>query len=384
MKSRSAIRLAVTLALGALLFSCTAQGGSIYAIIETAKKTYVSTLDTTLTVLDLVNTGSTTLPYFVAAGAVYNGTPPNLNNVIGWPNYGANPIPVSPPVSGALCTALVFYNTTLYGAFFTSNGSTMGLYQSPPTNPSFSTPVADSHVAGKQITLLQVANGNLCAVVATPSSGTSGFTYELDYSTNGISFSLATGLTGLTTPITGVGFQGGTYYVTTGSALYSGGALGTLSAGTISGPDFSLANGEVLNGVTVDNGYVFIPSSNGAVYYYNGSAWNKASTSDSINSRSIIFLTVSTNIDTSAPPGTGVIYIAGADGAGFYYLNLSNNSLARFSDVTVTGLYAGAVRRVLVDPVQNNTVFLGTAGTGLWRANFDPSTGAVISTWIQE
>ncbi|HYW82076.1 MAG TPA: hypothetical protein VFB30_02400, partial [Spirochaetia bacterium] len=70
MKTRSAIRLIVMLALGALFFSCTAQGGSIYAIIETAQKTYVSTLDQTLTVIDIVNMGGT-YPYLVAAGAVY-------------------------------------------------------------------------------------------------------------------------------------------------------------------------------------------------------------------------------------------------------------------------------------------------------------------------
>jgi len=373
------------LALGALFFSCTAQGGSIYAIIETAQKTYVSTLDQTLTVIDLVNLGSATypLPYFVAAGAIYNGTPPNANNVIGWPNYGANPIRVSPPVSGALCTALTYFApaTALYGAFFTSNGSTMGLYKSPPTSPNFSTAVADSHVAGKQITLLQVANNNLFAVVATPSTGTSGFTYELDSSTDGITFT-PTSLTGLTTPITGVGYLGTTYYVTAGSNLYTGTGLAPIALSATGIAGWTLASGEVLNGVTVDNGYVFIPSSNGAVYFSNnGSTWIRVGTSDQINSRSIIFLTVSTHIDTSTPGNT---FIVGADGAGFYFLNLAAGTLSRFSDVTVTGLYAGSVRRVLVDPIQNNLVFLGTAGTGLWRTNFDPATGMTPGTWIQE
>ncbi len=79
-----------------------------------------------------------------------------------------------------------------------------------------------------------------------------------------------------------------------------------------------------------------------------------------------------------------MIYLVGADGLGFYTLNVTNNILTKFSDVTVTGLYAGAVRRMLVDQTQNNTVFMGTAGTGLWRATFDPATGAVNSTWIHE
>ncbi|HYW83116.1 MAG TPA: hypothetical protein VFB30_07670, partial [Spirochaetia bacterium] len=147
------------------------------------------------------------------------------------------------------------------------------------------------------------------------------------------------------------------------------------------------ASGEILNSITVDpsvgpTGYIFIPSSNGAVYFSNnGSTWIRVGTSDQINSRSIIFLTVSTHIDTST---LGNTFIVGADGAGFYFLNLAAGTLSRFSDVTVTGLYAGSVRRVLVDPIQNNLVFLGTAGTGLWRTNFDPATGMTPGTWIQE
>jgi hypothetical protein len=47
----------------------------------------------------------------------------------------------------------------------------------------------------------------------------------------------------------------------------------------------------------------------------------------------------------------------------------------------VTGLYAGAVRKILVN---GSTVLMGTAGTGLWRATFDPALGEVNSTWIHE
>jgi hypothetical protein len=384
MKPRFALLLIATLALIGALSACTANGGAIYATIETEKKIDVSTLDQTITVLDLLNVGSGQFPYLVAAGAVFKGTVPDLNNVIGWPNVGGSPIAVTPPVRGALCLAMTSFNSGIYGGFFTSDGSTMGLYKSVGS-PGFSFAVADgatavAAMAGKQITHLQVANGNLFAVVATPGTGTSGFTYELDSSGDGSSFN-ATNLTGLTTQITGVGYIPGnlTYYVTAGSVLYSGTALNSLSSTSLG---FTLANGEELRGVTVDNGHLFIPSSNAAVYYTtDGVTWTKATTTDEVNGRSVGFLTVSTHVDTA---GSGVIYLVGADGLGFYTLNITNNTLTKFSDVTVTGLYAGAVRRMLVDPTQNNTVFMGTAGTGLWRATFDPATGAVNSTWIHE
>jgi hypothetical protein len=139
-------------------------------------------------------------------------------------------------------------------------------------------------------------------------------------------------------------------------------------------------SGDELRGVTADANYILIPSNNGAVYYStNGTAWSKATTGDQVAGRSVGFLTVSAQVGSVGP-----VYLVGADGAGFYTLNVGNNTLSRFSDVTVTGLYAGAVRRMLVDPAHSNTVFMGTAGTGLWRANFDPAAGAVNSSWIHE
>jgi hypothetical protein len=117
------------------------------------------------------------------------------------------------------------------------------------------------------------------------------------------------------------------------------------------------------------------------VYYStNGTAWSKASTTEQVAGNTVGFLTVSTRVGTSGP-----VFLVGADGGGFYTLNAVSGTLSRFSDVTVTGLYAGAVRRILVDLTNNpNTVFFGTAGTGLWRATFDPAGGTVVSGWIHE
>lgn len=392
MKPRSAFLLIITLALIGALSACTADGGSIYATIETEQKINVSTLSQTITVLDLVNTFSAPFRYLVAAGAVYKGRVPNTDNEIGWPKVGADPIAVSPPAEGALCLALTYFDngvpaqTGVYGAFFTSDGSTMGLYKSVGAlSYSFAvadgaTAIADPLVAGKQICLLQVANNTLFAVVATP-AGTSGFTFELDYSTDGSNF-FATNLKNLTNPITGVGFFGGNYYVTSGPKLYSdsGAGLNSLTGSSTIG-SFPISSGDELRGVTVDDtaNYILIPSGNGAVYYYDGvTSWARARTGDNLNGRQVGFLTVSTR---AGNVGLGKdIFLVGADGAGYYTLNTGNGNLSRFSDVTVTGLYAGAVRRILVD---GSTVFMGAAGTGLWRATFDPA-GEVNSTWIHE
>lgn len=390
MKARSSLLPITALILIIAFSACTASGGSIYATIETEKKINVSTLDQTITVFDLLNIGSGPLPYFVAAGAVYIGSVADGSNSIGWPDVGKTPTAISPPSSGALCLALTYFPSgtppnRLYGGFFTSDTSVAGLYQSASSAQNYSfasseaAPIADPLVAGKQITFLAADATNLFAVTATLASGTTGFTYALNFSADGVNFTAGTALTDPKRRITGVGFLGSTYYMTSGSTLYSGPApdslVGTSTIGT-----FTIDSGDELRGVTVDSGYIVIPSRNGAVYYsQDGSAWSKASTSDQVIGSVVGFLTVSTRVGTSGP-----VFLVGADGAGFYTLNVANNTLSKFSDVTVTGLYAGAVRRILVDPAHSNTVFMGTAGTGLWRANFDPATGSVNSSWIHE
>jgi hypothetical protein len=372
------------LALIAALSACTANGGSIYATIESEKKINVSTLNQLLTIIDLVNVPTAPLPYFVAAGAVYNGTVADANNSIGWPTVGADPVAVAPPGPTSLCTALTYFPVTssLYGGFFTSSGSGMGVYSSSAASPGFLTALTDPLVSGQQITLLQTANVSLFAVVATPAGGTSGFNYSLAYSGNGTTFLPGTPLTDPKKKITGVAYFAGntTYYMTSGSTLYSGPAPNSLVGSTSIGT-FPIDGGDELRGVTVDNGYILIPSKNGAVYYSNdGTNWSRASTGDQVSGSVVGFLTVSTRVGT-----TGPVFLVGADGAGFYTLNVGSGTLSKFSDVTVTGLYAGAVRRILVDLTNNpNTVFFGAAGTGLWRANFDPATGFVNSSWIHE
>ena len=380
MRIRFVVPLVALCVLVAALFSCTAEGGSIYKTIENEQKVSVSTLEQTLTIFDILKTGDIQFPYMVAAGAVYKGTVPDSNNVIGWPIQSKDPIAVSPPVGGALCLAMVNYAGAIYGGFFV-DGPGMGLYKST-SGPNFSfrpsdgaTYYADPLVAGKQITLLQVAGGQLFMVTAAIASGTSGFTYDL-LVFDGTNFS-PTGLAGLTDKITGVGLSAGTYYVTAGPFLYTGGSLATLTGSRVMGP-FTVDTSVELRGVTVDSGYILIPASSGDVYYNNGVSWAKTGTSDTVNGRQVGFLTVSARVGAAGP---GDVFLIGADGAGYYTLTTLDNTVTKFSDVTVTGLYAGAVRKILVD---GSTVFMGTDGTGLWRAIFDPALGQVNSAWVHE
>jgi hypothetical protein len=429
MRTRIAVIFTAALTLTGVLLSCNGTG-AIYSTIEAEKKTPVSTLNQNITVLDLVNTGATglgALPYFVAAGAIYNGTPVDATTgAIGWPNLGQSPVAIPGPSASATCHALVLApnfptDNSLYGGFFTDDGSIMGLYKSVPNGSTYTfqggtqvTGGGTVSLTGKQIILLQVVNSLLFVVAGTANA--TNYTYELDYyDPAGPSWTQVPGMTGLTAPVTGVAHSslgGSTYFVTvqasstTATHLFAGPLAAlvdvTASLNTATNPNPNPTTDD-LKGVTVDSlndSYVMIPARLGTVYYSTdkGSTWNHVTTGDQVsngNTGVIGFLTVSQEVGS-----TGPVYLVGSDGNGFYFLTMSltpaNVSLVRFSDVTQTGLYQGAVRRIMVDAANNNLVFLGNASTGpgyyagvsegLWRNYFDPVTGQVKSgsTWVHE
>jgi len=420
MRTRIAIFAAAALAMTGILLTCTPAGGSIYMTIENEKQTPASGLNQFLTVLDIVNIpGSVPLPYFVAAGAVFNGKQlDQATNQIGWPVENQAPVPVAPPASGALCQSLALspnyaVDHSLLGGFFSSDGSIMGLYSTTTTGSGTSgtwnqvTGGGAVSLSGKQIVLMQVANGNLFVVAA--SAGASNYTYELDYSADptSASWSQVSGMTGLAAPVTGVAFSGSSYFITVAwtsgstASLKTTPDLVTLTDATAS---MGMLGADDLRGVTADPSpgtNVLIPSKLGTVYYStnSGAGWNHYTTGDQAtngNTGVVGFLTVSQQVGSSGP-----VYLVGSDGNSFYYLNLGGtgtfaSGLSRFSDVTQTGLYAGAVRRILVDygSGRGNLVFFGMASSGpsyvagpsegLWRSSFDPTTGALSGTWVHD
>jgi hypothetical protein len=403
MRTRIAIVAAAALAMTGALLTCTANGGSIYATIEKETKIPVSTLNQTITVQDIVQVGppANPLPYFVAAGAIYNGSVPDGSNNVGWPVVGQAPVAIHAPLDNSLNPAISqamvaspFGDNTLYASFFSSDGSVMGVYWSnTATNPySFrpsdgaiqrSGPALGGPLMGKEVVLLAATPANaapvlpplLFAVAATVSA--SGTSFELDYSQDGITWTAVPAMVGLPSAITGVTLFNNAYYATAGGTLYTGANAAALAVAAQQPP---VLGSELLRGATSDANFLIVPGKQGAVYVMNtSSAWTSYTTSDQVNSLVVGFLTVSQAIASN-------LYLVGSDGNGFYYLNVGAagtfvNGLTRFSDVTVTGLYAGAIRRVLIDPAQANLVFLGAAGTGLWRSSF--ATGQA-GTWIHE
>ena len=368
-----------------LLASCTPNGGAIYYTIENEQKVATSTLPKEITVADLVAVvpGPGAATYMVASGAIWKGLLAAAGEVVDW--GGTPPVPVTPPVNPggqALCNALVVFkgtmpNPRLFGGFFTT-GATLGLSMSddaPGLSWTSGTAgqVSDLNVKGKQVTLLQVANNNLFATVATLSG--SSYVYEMYFSADGTTwmpFLTGRPSTDERLPISGVAWDLTNYWVVSGTKVYSG-ASAPLSTTPLSLGAYTIDAADDFPGIFANGANVFIPSKLGSVYLFNGTTWTKISAAQ-VSSATVGFLAV------GGPVDGGDKYLAGSAGFGYYTLSVSGASLSRFSDNTIA-LYSAAVRRIMVD---GTTVFLGTSGAGLWRSTFTASGAPNASGWIHE
>jgi hypothetical protein len=383
MKARFFLFLAAAAAAIVVLASCTANGGSIYATIEVAKKTVTSSLAKTLTIQDMAAQAPGG-PYFIAAGAIYKGTynpgaPSTTGDVILWNTDGsANLIPTPPPVPGQICSSLVFRSGRLWGAFFNPANQSFGLYQSD-ASLSFAASTADPYFAGKQIMLLQVTSDGVLFAVAGAVTGNP-YQFELHYFDGANWHQLLSGLTPMINGVARVVVATLTqYWAVSGTTIYAFNA----AFAQIAPPSVDLSAASQLNGIFVDttNANVFLPSKSGGVYYSwnSGSGWIRFPP-DTISSNTVGYLCVAGPVD----PPTNDKYVVGADGGGYSTISIGGQTMTRFNDATIL-LYSAAVRRILVDSVPIVSVFMGTAGGGLWRATFnngvvDPSTVG----WIHE
>ena len=193
MKALSRLLIA---AIGAAAFaSCTQNGSLIYLNIQKVTKTNTSSsIPLDITVSEIVGIGAGgTAPYYVAAGEIYDGTVPSPGST----NWNAIGVPQANG-KDMLCNALTWDGTNLWGGFFSSDGSTFGLYSMIPSVGTW-TQVTSGPTVGKQITYLNAIGSVLFVVAATDSSGT--FTYELDAWKE--QYGPPNLLSGLSKPITG-------------------------------------------------------------------------------------------------------------------------------------------------------------------------------------
>ncbi len=369
MNPRPIFRVIPAVILAALLVSCTPNGGLIFYILENETEQPQSNLGNLLSIFDVAKIGN---DFYAAAGSIFKGVGDGTGNVQ-W-------VPVdkkSPPQSGALCNALVAFTvatvTNLYGGFFTP-GSNLGLYKATGTDFSTSTLVSIPGADPKaQVTKLIVANGQLLIIMATPISGAGPseqpFYYTLYYSTDGTTYNPLLGGSSWKTPINDATYDGANYYAVSGSQVYRG-AASPLSS-------MNINTGDVLQGVFLNSGVVYVSSKASGIYYYNG-AWNSIS-ADTQGGTAVSYFGISGPVTGSS--GHNLLLI-GSEGYGYYYLDLTSNTLSRSADTTMItlSLYTAVIRKIVID-TSTNIVFACTAGNGLWKGKLDATNASGVSGW---
>ncbi|MCX7038359.1 MAG: hypothetical protein NT005_04410 [Spirochaetes bacterium] len=375
MKARIAIILLATVS---LLWACTAGGGSIYSTLENETKTTDNTLKNTIPIHDVALHGDGN--YYAAGGRIWRGTPGGTPGAetVDWDTT----TPITPPVEGALCNALVEFPQPLgdlYGGFITQSGS-LGLYKANGPSPAAATSFAsgqiiDTLIANKQVVLLSVVNAGTDLIVGTASTGDP-FVYDLLRSTDGMNYaSLLAPTVTVTKPFTGVAYTTNKYWAVSGTSLYSGAGIGTLDVDA--SPTGAVA-GEVLTSVFSDDGAsrLFVTSNLGFVYYSanEGASWTRNATAEKVSDATVGFLAV------AGASGSGTMLVA-SDGYGYYVLTVANPpTLARFAGSTI-GLYTASVRKFLIHGAR---LFACTNSKGLWRNELFNPADCTVGSWIQE
>jgi hypothetical protein len=359
----------LVLAAALALVSCPA---SIYFTLEGEKKTIDNTLNNFISFFDVASLGGA---YYAAGGSIWKGTVSGTTST--W-----DTTKITPPQPGMLCNGLVAFGGNLYGSFFAPSGPAVyGLFQNAGGGASFAaislgTP---ADVQGKQISLVRVipsAAGGLAIVTAVPSGNS--FLYTLYDSPDGPwpNGGFVPVLSGKPNPISGVAYAASRYWAVTGQELYSD----VLTPGTMNsvGVGSTIGSSDELRDVFADGNTLIVTSKLGAVYYCPNAAaplWTKV-TAAKVGDKTVGFLGISKPVDAA-----GDRYLVGADGYGYYTLDVSATpTLTRF-DVSTIALYASAVRGFFVD---GSTVFAQTLARGLWRANFTTAGVPDSDGWIQE
>lgn len=276
--------------------------------------------------------------YFAVTNAIYSRPVTNATGS-GWAQVSVGSLG-----SSYRCRSVaVLGGSTLYAVIRDTSDTVQDIYSS--TDGSSFTALG-SNLAAKNIQSIYAAGSYLFAVVNTSNTETTP-TYALYYSAGGATFT-ATGLSG-SGWIPGVAYDGGSYFVGQGNAIYKGDGTSFTSNKTVSGVVSSITGSDT-------NTRVYAGTTYGYVY----------GTTDS-----------GTSWESTAPWGTG-----SADGdvavvKALVYLPASNIVVAgrsMLNDYTST-FYGYYEIHLSGDPgLSSSTSYIGSSSSALLKTNYSTTT----------
>jgi hypothetical protein len=359
--------LAIALITAFLVLSCEQGEIGIFSSIEQEELIKKGNLSENAAPVGMTRRGNT---YYVAlAGGIYQRDAREDGADIDWDG------PADPPSglgSNPYILDMVDFDGTIYVSYVSDDGREHGLFTYDPGNESWS----DNLYADKQITRL--------LPIDTDGDGTANqlFASAGDTAPFSLLREQVEVVSDAGTRIADGTHDGTEYIFISSSAVYSGTdvSAGGLSKGVPSSWSGDSAPGSSgLSGILYDpvEGHVFVGSSNGTIYRYDGADWNSAGMPDS--DRPTDFA-VFEEIDGDARGVVvGVSLLSDSSGG---YLEIPGSNLDNLDGPTGANYDSAevddaAIQEFYVDSnADPQLLFALTGGTGLWRARYATSGGA--------
>jgi hypothetical protein len=355
-----------------IVFSCSEGDFTIFYQVVNEQMIKDSDLENKLTVMGMVNAGGR---YYIAAGKIFTRGVDSDN----WDSVSNQNL----QNGENMCDSMALFGSYLYASFYAKDGKSFGLYYvNPVPSPNTFTwyeLTGDADIANKQANDLKVVNGNLFVSVEN-NNGTYSLAYTNDNDpTDGQNYDLITfdASDTISTNIRDLDWDGVHYWYLTGEKIYQatpGPSGATEYAG---GP--TISDSERYEGIVcTDENNIYISTSKGNIWFYNGSWTSKhfkyvAGDGSDENVWFTKFLQV---------PGAATVdmIVVGTRGVGFYEINedLGLDDINRFANTSKSELYRGSVELFFNN---SNTLFVLTAGTGLWRSNLQTDGSWGRWTW---
>jgi len=258
-----------------------------------------------------------------------------------------------------------------------------GIYSTADSGATW-TRLDGGEFAAKVVDTLFYANATLFAAAHTDAE--TGATFDLYYY-DGADFVTA-GLVGLDDPVTGLVWDGSSYWAMSLGTLYTGAAPAGFAADATGGPP---ASGETLRGLAVDSsGNVLITTDEGLLYTYNGAAW----TSDVIASGVTLGILAEAPVDASASAYRLLIAKHNSSNGYYEYDASTGDPLAgNDSDAVYVPTASSYTTTIYSKPVMaiyfsaaHDTILIGMAaqGTGTYALYSNTVSGADWSGWTAE
>jgi hypothetical protein len=365
--------------LALFIVSCTPNGGSIFYTLEHEEKQPPSTLGESIDVFDVASQSGI---YYAAAGSIFVGSTDAGGNVVWLPATKLDTL----PQAGALCNALVAFqgsgpSMNLYGGFYTLSGN-LGLYRASGADFTAGTAVLDPTATPRvQVIKLIAAGGatpTLLVITAVPNTDPSTnkatpFYYSLYSSLDGSTYTPL--LTGVTVAINDAATPDGTnFYAVAGNSYYQGTSATIAASATSTLGSVTIASTDILYGVDVSGGTIYVTSMASGIYVYGGSWTNVAA--DTQNGTAVSYLGISGPVSGSA----GSNILIGCEKYGYYYYDGTTLSRSADTNMITLKLYYAVIRKLVVVS-GTNMVFACTQGNGLWKGVLDPANPSGVSGW---